>query len=70
LGRWAAYVDTFHGGNKLLVAELNADPDTYSRFQFAVLQILPRNVRPEAVIALETLYKNKLLSTQFGLNAN
>lgn len=70
LGRWKNYVDTFHGGNKMLVAELDADPTTYSRFQFSVLQILPRSTTPEAVVAVEAIYKAKLLSKQFGLNAN
>lgn len=70
LGRWKAYVDTFHGGNKLLVAELAADPSTYSRFQFSVLQILPRSTTLDAAVAVESLYKSKLLSRQFGLNAN
>lgn len=70
LGRWKTYVDTFHGGNKMLVAELDADPTTYSRFQFSVLQILPRSTTPEAVVAVEAIYKTKLLSKQFGLNAN
>lgn len=70
LGRWSTYVTTLHGGNKLLVAELKADPVTYSRFQFSVLQILPRSATPEAVIAVESLYKAKLLTQSFGLNAN
>ena len=45
-------------------------PTTYSRFQFSVLQILPRSTTPEAVVAVEAIYKAKLLSKQFGLNAN
>ena len=69
LGRWKAYVDTYHGGNKLLVQELAADPSTYSRFPFSVLQILPRSTTPDAAVAIESLYKSKLLSRQFGLNA-
>lgn len=70
LGRWKVYIQTFHGGNKRLVAELGADPSTFNRFQFSILQILPRSTTPEAVVAVETLYKNKLLTKQFGLNAN
>lgn len=50
--------------------QLMADPATYSRFQFSVLQILPRSTTPEAVIAVEGLYKHKLLTKRFGLNAN
>lgn len=71
-GSWAAgtYVDTYHGGNKLLIQELAADPSTYSRFQSSVLQILPRSTTIDAAVAIESLYKSKLLSRQFGLNAN
>lgn len=70
LGRWRAYVETFHGDNRLMVAELDADPATYERFQFSVLQILPRSTNPDDVIAVEALYKSKLLTKKFGLNAN
>lgn len=70
LGRWRAYVDTYHGGNQLMVAELHADPATYERLQFAVLQILPKSTTADEVIAVEALYKSKLLTKQFGLNAN
>lgn len=70
LQRWKAYVDTYHGGNKLLVAELQADPETYARFQFSILQILPKTATPDAVVAVESVFKNKLLTRQFGLNAN
>lgn len=70
LGRWKVYIQTFHGGNKRLVAELEADPSTFNRFQFSILQILPRSSTAEAVVAVETLYKNKLLTKPFGLNAN
>jgi hypothetical protein len=70
LGRWRVYVDSYHGYNIRMVAELEADPATYQRFQFAVLQILPRSVTPDDVIKVETLYKRKLLTKEFGLNAN
>lgn len=69
-GRWRRYIDTCHGGNKMLVADLKADAVTYSRFQVSVLQILPKSATPDAVIAVESLYKNKLLSKRFGLNVN
>lgn len=70
LGRWTDYVLTFHGGDKKLVAEIEADPSSFKNFQFSVLQILPRTVTPEEVLAVESLYKRKLLSIPFGLNAN
>lgn len=70
LGRWTDYVTTFHGGNKKLVAEIEADPSSFKNFQFSVLQILSKTAPPEDVIALENLYKAKMLSIPFGLNAN
>lgn len=70
LGRWTDYVLTFHGGNKRLVAEIEADPSSFQNFQFSVLQILPRTATPDEVLAVENLYKRKLLSIPFGLNAN
>lgn len=70
MGRWKTYIDTYHGGNKLLVAELAADPLTYSRFKISVLQILPKSATPDVVIAVEKLYKKRLLTRRFGLNAN
>jgi hypothetical protein len=70
LGRWADYVNSYHGGNKKLVAEIEADPSSFEHFQFSVLQILPRTAPAEQVLAVEALYKRKLLSIPFGLNAN
>jgi hypothetical protein len=69
-GRWRDYVSTFHGGNKKLVAEIQADPSSFQQFQFSVLQILSKTATSEEVIALENLYKRKMLSVPFGLNAN
>jgi hypothetical protein len=70
LGRWQVYVDSFHGYNLRMIAELQTAPAMYQRFQFSVLQILPRSVTPDEIIRVETLYKRKLLTQEFGLNAN
>lgn len=70
LGRWTDYVYSYHGGNKKLVAEIEADPSTFKNFQFSVLQVLPRTATPEQVVGVENLYKRKVLSIPFGLNAN
>lgn len=59
-----------HGGNKRLIEELLVDPETVKRFQYTVLQILPKTATVDEIVAVETLYKNKLLSKAFGLNAN
>lgn len=51
-------------------AELCDYPERYHKFQFSILQVLPKTLSPEEVTNIETLYKNKLLSKKFGMNAN
>lgn len=70
LGRWHTYADTIHGGNKLLVEELRINPAGHRNLQFSVLQILPRTATADEVITAENLHKRKLLTKEFGLNAN
>lgn len=68
--RWKCYVETYHGGNKRMKALLEQHPDRYLRFQFSILQILPKTVTEDGVVAIESMYKKKLMSIQFGLNDN
>ena len=68
--RWKCYVETFHGGNVRMKKLLEKHPDRYRRFQFSILQILPKTVTEDSVIETEALYKRKLMSIQFGLNDN
>ena len=68
--RWSEYVKTKHGNNVLMKKKLQEYPERYHDFQFQVLQILPTTMTNEAVIKTETLWKNKLLSKQFGMNDN
>lgn len=70
LGRWKEYVATYHGHNVNMVEGVRADPSMFQRFQFSVLQILPKSSTADEVVAVETLYKRKLLSKEFGVNAN
>ena len=69
-GRWAYYVKTKHGGNKLIEALLAEDPERYKHFQFSILQILPKSIKAERVVQIENRFKKKLLSQEFGLNGN
>ena len=39
-------------------------------FQFSILQILPKTVTDDGVVAIESVYKKKLMSFKFGLNEN
>lgn len=68
--RWGEYAQTGHGGNKLLKELCNDDPLYAKNFKFTVLQSLPSNVSSKDVIDLESLYKQKLGTRLFGLNAN
>lgn len=70
LGRWKAYIDTRDGGNKKIKELLRKEPERYHKFQFSILQILPKSTSNESVRQCEALYKNKLLSREFGMNDN
>ncbi|MBQ9189712.1 MAG: GIY-YIG nuclease family protein [Clostridia bacterium] len=70
LGRWRAYVDTYHGGNKIMREVIQAKPEQYRNFQFSILQLLEKTATTEEVIQAEGLWKKKLMTVPFGLNAN
>ncbi|QYY36874.1 GIY-YIG nuclease family protein [Ruficoccus sp. ZRK36] len=69
-GRWATYAKTGHGGNKLLAELCEQDQQAPQHFRFTVLRTLPRTMAKNRVIAVETLYKEKLGSRAYGLNAS
>ncbi len=64
LGRWLGYAATGHGGNKLLTGR---DP---KKFRFTILQRVSPDMSAEEVIALESSWKDRLHTREFGLNAN
>jgi hypothetical protein len=70
LGRWSEYVRCGHGGNKQLIELMEEDPGCVDHFTFSLLRTLPRTLTKNEVIKIEGLYKNKLGSRAFGLNAN
>lgn len=70
LGRWRQYAKTHHGGNVKLKELLTENSEAGDRFRFSILQTLPRTLTKSEVIAYEELYKKKLGSRAFGLNAN
>jgi hypothetical protein len=70
-GRWHTYVDTGgHGGNKKMMEIIQKSPERCRDLQFSVLQILPKNMTADEIINTETLWKEKLLTKQFGWNDN
>lgn len=70
LSRWTCYVDTKHGNNKGVKEIICNYPERYIDFQFSVLQILPKTITDEEVIKLESMYKRKMLTKEFGMNNN
>ena len=70
LQRWTEYVKTGHGGNKKLKELLKEDSDRYISFQFSILQVLPPNLTNDEVISVESKFKDKLLTREFGFNDN
>ncbi len=70
LGRWKIYISTGHGHTKEMIDIMNVRPEQYKHFQFSILQILPKNLSDDEVIKIESLYKDKLLTRQFGMNSN
>jgi len=70
LDRWAAYVRTHHGDNKLLRRVLEESPNQHLWWQFSILRTLPRTLTNREVIEVETQFKARLGSRSFGLNLN
>lgn len=68
--RWIEYVNTLHGGDQALKALLAKDPERHWQFQFSILQVLPKSASVKAVLDAERLYKDKLLTREYGLNEN
>ena len=64
LGRWLNYAARGHGGNKKLRSRDS------SRFLFSILQRVSPDRESRDVIRLETAWKARLHTREFGLNAN
>lgn len=45
-------------------------PERYKDFQFSILQIPPKNLTGDEIIKIESLYKRKLMTREFGMNDN
>ena len=63
-GRWEEYVASGHGGNKRMLDIPASD------YRVSVLEVAPSSADIEALAKMESRWKQKLLSRQFGLNAN
>ena len=69
-GRWTSYAKTGHGGNKLLVNLMKADPQYCYNYQFSILEVFPIKRDKHDILSYEQLYKRKLCSIRFGWNDN
>lgn len=71
-GRWGQYLQTLHGGNKHLIALVKEKSGEHVKnyFRYSILEVVGSSLIEEQVIAKESLWKNKLGSRAFGLNAN
>ena len=70
LGRWKAYADTKHGGDEGIKAVLKKSEIHIKHFQFTILRVLPKTITADEAIRIESLYKEKLGTRQFGMNQN
>jgi hypothetical protein len=64
LGRWRAYAQTGHGGNKGL---RQSDP---TKFRFSILELTSPAMEAGDVQELEASWKRRLQTREFGLNHN
>lgn len=67
MGRWISYTDGGDGGDVELKAVARHGRRNY---QVSVLEVLDENTPDETIEQIESHWKNKLLSRQFGLNRN
>lgn len=81
LGRWKTYVKTKGlggkeeaGANVKIEKLLKDNPDRYKDFQYSILETIKMTGNKEkdkhAALELEAIYKKKLGSIEYGLNAN
>lgn len=75
LGRWKAYAENGHGGNKELVELAKSMGDNWKdyirqNFRYTILDIYKSVVDDSTIIQRESRWKRVLLSRQFGYNAN
>ena len=65
LGRWMDYATDGHGGNLALKEATKKGRRTY---QVSVLEVVDENTPDETIEQIESYWKSKLLSREFGLN--
>lgn len=67
LGRWMQYVDGGDGGDVALEDAARGGPRNY---RVSVLEVIDENIPDDTIEQIESYWKSKLLSREFGLNRN
>jgi hypothetical protein len=67
LGRWMSYTDGGDGGDTGLKAAARTGRRNY---QVSVLEVVDENTPDDTIERIESCWKNKLCTRQFGLNRN
>jgi hypothetical protein len=62
--RWEDYLVTGHGGNVLMKDLAHAE------YQVSILEVASSSTSPADVVAMESRWKAKMLTKEFGLNGN
>ena len=70
LGRWKDYAGDGHGGNALLGEICSKHKEAHHAFSYSILQTLSKSLTSKEAIEQENLWKKKLGTRAFGLNAN
>lgn len=69
--RWKSYAETFHGNNKALKRLYSENGEkAFKEFQYAILETADIDVSPDRIAEIETRWKIKLLSREWGYNRN
>jgi hypothetical protein len=66
-GRWLSYATDGNGGNKGLKRAARGGA---RRYQVSVLEVVDDNTQDETIEQIESYWKRKLLTKEFGLNDN
>jgi hypothetical protein len=69
--RWQNYIENGHGGNKILIEIIENNGYEYtSNYCFSILEIFGLNTTDEEIITKESLWKDKLMTKEYGYNKN
>ena len=69
--RWKTYANTYHGNNQRLIElyDING-PEYFNRFKYIILHIFPKKTPANEIIEVESKYKRRFMTREFGLNNN